>query len=108
PFHAAIFPAMIMGQNRPYKLVDELVANEFYKLQGKQFSKSDGWYIDLVDFLTRYSADQIRYTIASNAPETGDSEFTWESFQLKCNSDLVGKFGNFIHRTLVFLHNTCV
>lgn len=107
PFHAAIFPAMTMGQNQPYKLVDELPANEFYNLEGKQFSKSDGWYIDLADFLTRYSADQIRYTIASNAPETQDSEFTWKDFQTKCNSDLVGKFGNFIHRTLVFLQNNC-
>lgn len=107
PFHAAIFPAMTMGQNQPYKLVDELPANEFYNLEGKQFSKSDGWYIDLADFLTRYSADQIRYTIASNAPENSDSEFTWKDFQIKCNSDLVGKFGNFIHRTLVFLQNNC-
>jgi methionyl-tRNA synthetase len=105
PFHAAIFPSMLMGQNMPYKLVDELPANEFYNLEGRQFSKSDGWYIDLEDFLTRYSADQIRYAIAANAPETSDSEFTWKDFQSKCNSDLVGKFGNFIHRTLVFLQN---
>lgn len=105
PFHAVIFPSMTMGQNQPYKLVDELPANEFYNLEGKQFSKSDGWYIDTEDFLERYSADQIRYTIASNAPETSDSEFTWKDFQLKCNSDLVGKFGNFIHRTLVFIKN---
>ncbi len=107
PFHAAIFPAMTMGQNKPYKVVDELPANEFYNLEGKQFSKSDGWYIDLADFLTRYSPEQLRYAIASNAPETSDSEFTWRDFQIKCNTDLVGKFGNFIHRTLVFLQNNC-
>jgi methionyl-tRNA synthetase len=105
PFHSVIFPAMTMGQNQPYKLVDELPANEFYNLEGRQFSKSDGWYIDVEDFLTRYSADQIRYAIASNAPENSDSEFTWKEFQLKCNSELVGKFGNFIHRTLVFIKN---
>lgn len=107
PFHAAIFPAMTMGQNQPYKLVDELPANEFYNLEGKQFSKSEGWYIDLANFLSRYNAEQLRYTIAANAPETSDSEFTWKDFQQKCNSDLVGKFGNFIHRTLVFCQNMC-
>lgn len=107
PFHAAIFPAMTMGQNKPYKLVDELPANEFYKLEGKQFSKSDGWYIDLADFLTRYSPDQIRYTIAANAPETADSEFTWRDFQLRCNTELVGKYGNLVNRILVFAHNNC-
>lgn len=107
PFHAAIFPAMTMGQNQPYKLVDELPANEFYKLEGRQFSKSDGWFIDLEDFLTRYTVDQIRYTIAANAPETADSEFTWKDFQIRCNSELLGKYGNLVNRVLVFAHNKC-
>lgn len=102
PFHAVIFPAMELGQNRPYKLVDDLPANEFYNLEGRQFSKSDGWTIDLADFLTRYSADQIRYTIAANAPENADSEFTWKDFQTRCNSDLLGKLGNFVNRVLTF------
>lgn len=103
PFHASIFPAMVMGQNQPYKLVDELPANEFYHLQGRQFSKSDGWYIDVEDFFQRYSADQIRYTIAANAPETSDSEFTWKDFQIRCNTELLGKYGNLANRVLVFI-----
>lgn len=107
PFHAAIFPAMTMGQNQPYKLVDELPANEFYKLEGKQFSKSDGWFIDLEDFFTRYTTDQIRYTIAANAPETADSEFTWKDFQLRCNTELLGKYGNLVNRVMVFAKNNC-
>lgn len=107
PFHAAIFPAMTMGQNQPYKLVDELPANEFLNLEGKQFSKSDGWYIDFADFLTRYTVDQIRYTLAANAPETSDSEFTWRDFQLRCNTELLGKYGNLVNRVLVFARNNC-
>lgn len=107
PFHAVIFPAMTMGQNKPLKLVDELPANEFYKLEGRQFSKSDGWYIDLEQFFKTYTADQIRYVIAANAPETSDSEFTWKDFQLKCNGDLVGKLGNLLNRVMVFAKNQC-
>lgn len=107
PFHGAIFPAMIMGQDIPYKLVDELPANEFYKFEGKQFSKSEGWYIDLDDFFQHHTTDQIRYTIAANAPETADSEFTWKDFQMRCNSELVGKYGNFANRTLTFAKNQC-
>ncbi len=107
PFHAAIFPAMTMGQNQPYKLVDELPANEFLKLEGRQFSKSEGWYIDLEDFFTRYSVDQVRYAIAANAPETADSEFTWKEFQNRCNSELLGKYGNLVNRVLVFARNNC-
>lgn len=103
PFHAVFFPAMEMGQDIPYKLVDELPANEFYNLEGRQFSKSDNWTIDLESFFKHFKTDQIRYTIAANAPETQDSEFTWKDFQSKVNADLVGKFGNFINRVLVFI-----
>lgn len=107
PFHAAIFPAMTMGQNQPFKLVDELPANEFLNLEGRQFSKSDGWYIDLDEFFNHYTTDQIRYTIAANAPETSDSEFTWKDFQSRCNTDLLGKYGNLVNRVLVFAKNFC-
>lgn len=107
PFHGVIFPAMTMGQNQPFKLVDELPANEFYKLEGRQFSKSDGWYIDLEDFFKKYSVDQIRYAIASNAPENSDSEFTWKDFQSRCNAELLGKYGNLVNRVMVFAHNRC-
>lgn len=98
PFHAVVFPSMELGQNTSYKIVDQLVANEFLQLEGKQFSKSEGIYIDLDKFLGVFSVDQIRYVLAANAPETSDSEFTWEDFVLRCNSELVGKFGNFINR----------
>ncbi|MBY0529377.1 MAG: methionine--tRNA ligase [Rhabdochlamydiaceae bacterium] len=107
PFHAVFFPAMTMGQNVPYKLVDELPANEFYTLDGRQFSKSDGWTIDLDAFFERFSADQIRFAIAANAPENQDSEFSWKDFQLRCNSELLGKYGNLINRTLVFVQSQC-
>lgn len=107
PFHAVIFPAMVMGQNQPFKLVDELPANEFLRLEGRQFSKSDGWYIDFDDFFQRYTTDQIRYVLAVNAPEAADAEFTWREFQVRCNSELVGKFGNLVNRVLVFAQNRC-
>lgn len=107
PFHAIFFPAMCMGQNTPYKLVDEIPANEFLNLEGKQFSKSAGWTIDMKEFLEEFSSDQIRYVLAANAPETADSEFTWADFQMRCNAELVGKFGNFINRTFVFAQKHC-
>lgn len=103
PFHAVFFPAMIMGQDKPYKLVDELSANEFYNLEGRQFSKSDRWTIDLEAFFKKFTADQIRYAIASNSPENQDAEFSWKDFQQRCNSELVGKYGNLANRTLTFL-----
>ncbi|MBN2479687.1 MAG: methionine--tRNA ligase [Parachlamydiales bacterium] len=105
PFHAVFFPAMIMGQNVAYKLVDDIPANEFLMLEGRQFSKSDDWYIDLETFFEKFSEDQIRFHLAFIAPENHDSDFTYKEFQSTCNKELVGKFGNFIHRTLSFLQN---
>lgn len=107
PFHAVFFPAMLMGQDRPFKLPDEIPANEFYLLEGRQFSKSEGWYIDLKEFFTRYTPDQARYAIAANAPESSDSEFSWKDFQMRCNAELLGKFGNFVNRVLVFAKQHC-
>lgn len=105
PFHAVFFPAMIMGQNLPYKLVDALPANEFYNLEGRQFSKSDGWTIDLESFFKRFTSDQIRYAIAANAPESQDAEFSWKDFQMRCNAELLGKYGNLVNRVLVFIRD---
>lgn len=107
PFHTVFFPAMLMGQDIPYKLPDEVPANEFYMLEGRQFSKSDGWTIDMEDFFARYTPDQARYAIAANAPETSDSEFSWKDFQMRCNAELLGKFGNFVNRVLVFAKQHC-
>jgi methionyl-tRNA synthetase len=107
PFHAVFFPAMLMGQDLPYKLPDEIPANEFYLLEGRQFSKSEGWTIDLQQFFEHYTVDQVRYAIAANAPETADSEFSWKEFQLHCNAELLGKLGNFVHRTITFAHQQC-
>ncbi|WP_213357602.1 methionine--tRNA ligase [Chlamydiifrater phoenicopteri] len=102
PFHAVIFPSMQMGQNQPYKKVDALVASEFYLLEGKQFSKSDGNYIDMDEFLDEHPVDKLRYVLAATAPESSDSEFSFADFKQRCNSDLVGKFGNFCNRVLSF------
>lgn len=107
PFHTAIFPAMCMGQSLPLKLVDEVPANEFYNLEGKKLSKSEGWYVDLEEFLESFTSDQLRYTILSNAPETSDSEFTFADFQTRCNSELLGKLGNLVNRTAVFAKKQC-
>ncbi|HSX03637.1 MAG TPA: methionine--tRNA ligase subunit beta, partial [Rhabdochlamydiaceae bacterium] len=55
----------------------------------------------------QFSADQIRYYLAANAPESQDAEFSWKDFQARCNSELLGKFGNLANRTLVFAQVHC-
>ncbi|MBM3194951.1 MAG: class I tRNA ligase family protein, partial [Chlamydiae bacterium] len=103
-FHSVLFPAMIMGQDTPYKLVDDLVVNEFLNLKGEKFSKSSGNSLDLESMLCWISPDQLRFYLSLIAPEHQDCDFSFEDLVVRVNAELVGKVGNFIHRTLSFIH----
>jgi len=100
-FHTIIWPAMLMangGLNLPY----DVPANQYMTLEGQKFSKSMGVSIDIVDMLTRFKPDVIRYYLSANMPETKDSEFSWEDFAQRTNNELVATYGNFLHRALSF------
>ncbi len=101
-FHTIVWPAMLMGQDKQYIIPDNVPGNEFYNLEGRQFSKSDGWYIDTEDFFSKYGVDALRYAIASNGPETSDSQFTWEDFQGR-NNELADSLGNLVNRCFSFM-----
>ena len=47
-------------------------------------------------------ADYWRWWLLSHAPETSDSEFTWENFQASVNKDLADVLGNFVSRVTKF------
>ncbi len=107
-FHCIIFPAMLMawndGSSERYVLPQNVPANEFLNFEGKKFSKSRNWGIDVADFLNIFPGDPLRYTLAANLPETRDTDFYWKEFQLRNNSELADILGNFINRTLTFVH----
>ncbi len=107
-FHTIIFPAILMawndGNKEKYCLPQNVPANEFLNFEGKKFSKSRNWGIDVKDFLDQFSADPLRYTLAANLPENRDTDFYWKEFQLRNNSELADIFGNLINRTFTFAH----
>jgi methionyl-tRNA synthetase len=107
-FHSIVFPAFLMawndGDKEKYVLPQNIPANEFLNFEGKKFSKSRNWGIDVIDFLKLFPADPLRYTLAANLPETRDTDFYWKEFQLRNNSELADILGNFINRTLTFVH----
>jgi len=105
-FHTLMFPAMLSALKDGYILPSNVPANEFMNLEGRKFSKSANWGIDLRDFQQQFpdeeSTDALRYTIAMNFPETRDSDFTWTNFQVRVNNELSAILGNFINRTFAF------
>ncbi|MGE5806711.1 MAG: methionine--tRNA ligase [Ignavibacteria bacterium] len=107
-FHCIIFPAMLMAWNEGSKekfiLPQNVPANEFLNFEGKKFSKSRSWGIDVADFLDLFPPDPLRYALAANLPESRDTDFYWKEFQARNNNELADIVGNFINRTLTFIH----
>ncbi|MCB0746218.1 MAG: methionine--tRNA ligase, partial [Ignavibacteriae bacterium] len=106
-FHTIIFPAMLKAwnDNNESKFIfpQNVPANEFLNFEGKKFSKSRGWGIDVAEFLNLFPPDPLRYTLASNLPENKDTDFYWKEFQAKNNNELADILGNFINRTFIFV-----
>jgi methionyl-tRNA synthetase len=72
-------------------------------MEGKKFSSSRGVVIYVKDFLERYQTDALRYYIISAGPETQDSDFTWEDFLQRTNSELVAGWGNLVNRSAAMI-----
>lgn len=109
-FHTLIFPALLHagseGSNQ-YILPENVPANEFLNLEKQKFSKSRNWSIGLLEYLQEYNSpkmtDALRYSLATNLPETKDSDFTWKDFQARNNNELAAIAGNFVNRVITFL-----
>lgn len=103
-FHCIMFPATLMAHG-DYVLPKNVPANEFLNLEGKKLSTSRGWAVWLEEYLEDFEADLLRYVLGTSLPETKDSDFSWEDFQNKVNSELADILGNFVYRTTSFTQN---
>jgi methionyl-tRNA synthetase len=102
PFHSIIWPSILMGYDETLNLPYNIPANEYLTLKGEQFSKSRGIGIWVPEILQRFDQDVIRYYLAINMPENKDADWTWNDFVTKNNDELLGTYGNFIHRVITF------
>jgi methionyl-tRNA synthetase len=111
-FHTIIWPAELIGidglyatgGDGPISLPYDVPANEFMNIEGQQFSKSRNWAVWIPDILERYDPDPIRYYIAMTAPETRDSDWSWDGFVTRNNTELLAAWGNLVNRVLKFAH----
>ncbi len=102
PFHTLSFPATILGSGEPWKLVDYIKSFNYLNYDGGQFSTSQGRGVFMDQALEILPADYWRWWLLSHAPESSDSEFTWENFQSSVNKDLADVLGNFVSRVTKF------
>lgn len=105
PFHAIVWPAMVMGQNTKYILPSEVPANEHLTVENDKISTSKGNAVWIEEFLEDFPADYLRYYLAVNAPETKDSDFSWKNFQSVINVELINVVANLFNRVLTFSYS---
>jgi methionyl-tRNA synthetase len=102
PFHTVGFPVTIMASDEPWKLVDRLKGFNWLNYDGGKFSTSGKRGIFMDSALDIAPADYWRYYLIANAPESSDSNFTWEQFAGVINKDLADVLGNFVNRVTKF------
>ena len=100
PFHTIIWPAMLSGCG--LHLPHDVPANEYLLLDSTQFSKSRKHAVWIPDYLDRYDPELLRYYLASIMPEQKDANFTWEDYVTRINNELIGNYGNLVHRVISF------
>ena len=106
PFHTLSFPATLMGADfdggEPWKLVDYIKGFNWLTYEGGKFSTSQGRGVFMDQALDILPSDYWRWWLLAHAPESADSDFTWEAFQAGVNKDLADVLGNFVSRVTKF------
>jgi len=112
PFHAVIWPSELIAigqlyENDPTKRLNlpfDVPANEYLNMQGAKLSTSRNWAIWAPDLLATFDADAVRYYLTAIAPETRDTDFTFEDLVRRNNDELVAAWGNLVNRVLGFAY----
>ena len=115
-FHSQIWPGEMLGyagkgskggeqgELGELNLPTEVVSSEFLTMSGSKFSSSKGVVIYVRDFLKEFGPDALRYFIAVAGPENTDTDFTWDEFVRRINSELANEWGNLVNRTVSMAH----
>ncbi|MBA7543527.1 Methionine--tRNA ligase [subsurface metagenome] len=88
-----------------YSLPDAVVASGMVKIDGKTFSKSRGDVVWTAEFLERFHPDTLRYYLVAQSSHTKELEFSWDSFSMRVNNELLAVLGNLVHRVVSFAYN---
>ncbi|MGL5615240.1 MAG: methionine--tRNA ligase [Sarcina sp.] len=103
PFHSVILPSILNGLG--YKDVNlRILSSEYVNLEGKKFSSNRNWVVWTNYLTNNYDKNAIRYYLLRNGAEVKNSNFSWKDFISLNNNELLGVYGNFINRIMVFIN----
>lgn len=103
PFHAVMWPAILLGTEQNWKMVDYIKGFNWLNYAGGKFSTSQkrGVFTDVA--LELFPADYWRYYLMANVPESSDADFSFADFANVINHDLADSLGNFTARVLTLV-----
>ncbi|HVX58428.1 MAG TPA: methionine--tRNA ligase [Candidatus Saccharimonadales bacterium] len=102
-FHAAIWPAMLIGLNLPLPKV--LYVHGFITVGDTKMSKTLGNVIAPKQIIERYGVEAFRYFFMRHIPSYEDGDFTWERLDAAYNSELADQLGNAVSRIAAMIKN---
>lgn len=100
-FHAAIWPAILMGLG--VALPKALYVHGFINVEGKKMSKSLGNFVSPDDIIDKYGTDAFRYYFLRYIPSYNDGDFNWDKFEAAYNNELANELGNAVQRTAAMI-----
>lgn len=101
-FHAAIWPAMLLGLG--LDLPEKLYVHSFINAKGgEKMSKSLGNVVAPHEIVDKYGVDAFRYYFLRHIPSYEDGEFSWEAVEAAYNNELANELGNAVQRTAAMI-----
>lgn len=100
-FHAAVWPAMLLGLKLP--LPKSIFAHGFILVGGKKMSKSLGNVVSPMEVIQKYGTDAFRYFFIRHISSYEDGDFTWERMEVVYNNELADQLGNAISRSAAMI-----
>ena len=101
-FHTLFWPAMLHGAG--YRLPSNVFVHGFLTVDGLKMSKSRGTFITARTYLEHLNPEYLRYYFAAKlGAAIEDIDLNLEDFELRVNSDLVGKIVNIASRCAGFI-----
>lgn len=105
PFHTIVFPGSLLATGKKWTMLHHISTTEYLNYETGKFSKSRGVGVFGNDAIeTGIPCEVWRYYLLLNRPEGSDSVFTWDDLAAKNNDELIKTLGNYINRTITFLH----
>ncbi|KAI5958501.1 MES1 [Candida pseudojiufengensis] len=106
PFHTVVFPASLIGTGDEWTKLHHISTTEYLQYEGGKFSKSRNIGVFGNNAKnTGINSSVWRYYLSSIRPESNDSQFSWNEFVGKNNSELLANLGNFVNRIVKFLNS---